>query len=242
MNIQQETLLAKALNKQINRIVDSKLKNLTTVESAVITSINSDGTVNLTIPPDTAIYTNIQNQSIYQDLNVGDYVKIIKQGNRSTNMWIIGAHRQNQSLKTKITDLENKINAIKIYASLTPEDPSTIYGGTWQRLNGMFIWGIEDGETPGITGGEKMHTLTEAELPEITGSFQNLAMQGIDRAIDCKGVFSNSKTGAWATFGTNGSYTKTNVGDDIVHFSAGSGQAHNNMPPYYGMYVWVRVD
>lgn len=238
MNIQQETLLAKALNKQINRIVDSKLKNLTTIESAVITSINSDGTVNLTIPPDTAIYTNIQNQSIYQDLNVGDYVKIVKQGNRSTNMWIIGAHRQNQSLKTKITDLENKINAIKIYASLTPEDPSTIYGGTWQRLNGMFIWGIEDGETPGITGGEKMHTLTQNELPKITGSIWNYALQERGSSVGTSGVFSTRQSQEWATYGSNGKIQDS----DIVDFNVGNNQPHNNMPPYFGMYVWVRVD
>lgn len=240
MNIQQETLLAKALNKQINRIVDSKLKNLTTIESAVITSINSDGTVNLTIPPDTAIYTNIQNQSIYQDLNVGDYVKIVKQGNRSTNMWIIGAHRQNQSLKTKITDLENKINAIKIYASLTPEDPSTIYGGTWQRLNGMFIWGIEDDETPGITGGEKTHTLTEDELPNVSGTFGDFALQDINQlSPSVSGNFSvDGRVGGYQGYGTSVKGTK----NDKIKFDFGRNQPHNNMPPYFGMYVWVRVD
>lgn len=238
MNIQQETLLAKALNKQINRIVDSKLKNLTTIESAVITSINSDGTVNLTIPPDTAIYTNIQNQSIYQDLNVGDYVKIVKQGNRSTNMWIIGAHRQNQSLKTKITDLENKINAIKIYASLTPEDPSTIYGGTWERLKGRFIWAIGDNENPGDTGGEKTHTLTQNELPNISGKLTNFALQDTSTGLYTDGVFSIVSRKEWATYGTGGAYSNS----AILKFSAGGGQEHNNMPPYYGLYVWVRVD
>lgn len=129
-----------------------------------------------------------------------------------------------------------------IYVSKDPTDPAELFGGSWKRIKERFIWAIGDNENPGDTGGEKTHTLTEAELPEITGSFQNIAMQGIDRAIDCDGVFSNSKTGAYATFGTNGSYTKTDVGDDIVHFSAGGGEAHNNMPPWEGFYIWERIE
>lgn len=43
--------------------------------------------------------------------------------------------------------------------------PSTLFGGTWERIKGKFIWGIGDGETAGVTGGEKTHTLTTDEMP-----------------------------------------------------------------------------
>ena len=89
---QRDTYIAKSFNKQIGKIMDYKLRNITTVESAIVVSLNADNTVNLQIPPDTAIYTHVQNQSIYQDLNVGDCVKVVKQNNCSSNMWIIGAH------------------------------------------------------------------------------------------------------------------------------------------------------
>lgn len=48
-------------------------------------------------------------------------------------------------------------------------DPKTSFGGTWKRIKGKVIVGVdkEDGafDTVGKTGGEKAHTLTIAEMP-----------------------------------------------------------------------------
>lgn len=48
-------------------------------------------------------------------------------------------------------------------------DPNTSFGGTWERIKGKVIVGVdkEDGDfdTVGKTGGEKNHTLTIAEMP-----------------------------------------------------------------------------
>ena len=48
-------------------------------------------------------------------------------------------------------------------------DPNTSFGGTWERIKGKVIVGVdkEDGafDTVGKTGGEKNHALTIAEMP-----------------------------------------------------------------------------
>lgn len=52
-----------------------------------------------------------------------------------------------------------------IYTSTASTSPEDLFGGTWERIKGKFIWGIDDGETAGATGGEKEHLLTEPEMP-----------------------------------------------------------------------------
>ena len=124
------------------------------------------------------------------------------------------------------------------FASTKNVDPATLYGGTWERIKGAFIWGIDDGETAGCTGGEKTHTLTEAELPVIDGRIAT-AVVG---SHNTKGVTGHA-------YGTNfGQVTETIGGAKGAAgfqygygYKFGDGQAHNNMPPYYGAYVWLRT-
>lgn len=117
---QRDTYIAKSFNKQIGKIMDYKLRNITTVESAIVVSLNADNTVNLQIPPDTAIYTHVQNQSIYQDLNVGDCVKVVKQNNCSSNMWIIGAHGSAiNTLQQHNNQLQNTVNCMACFSETT---------------------------------------------------------------------------------------------------------------------------
>lgn len=145
-------------------------------------------------------------------------------------------------LVAKVTALENKINLMRdktrIYVSDTDENPSTIYGGTWKRIKGSFLWGIEDGESAGVTGGEKTHTLTQNELPKITGSINNYALQEQGQSVTTSGVFSTRQATEWATYGSNGKTQDS----DIVDLNIGNNQPHNNMPPYYGVYIWIRKD
>lgn len=58
-----------------------------------------------------------------------------------------------------------------LYVNITDStNPATLLGfGTWTAIAGRFIVGFDAGQTEfdsaGETGGEKTHTLTEAELP-----------------------------------------------------------------------------
>lgn len=126
-----------------------------------------------------------------------------------------------------------------IYLSTAATSPADLFGGTWERIKGAFIWGIEDGEQAGITGGEATHTLTEAELPNIWGNLYNFALQNSTDSVGVGGKFKLNTGTMYSGYATEGSQSDTR--SDSVNFSFGGGQPHNNMPPYYGAYVWRRT-
>lgn len=51
-----------------------------------------------------------------------------------------------------------------IYHSTKATDPSTFMGGTWRRLQDVFLYAAGS-KSAGSTGGEERHTLTKAEMP-----------------------------------------------------------------------------
>lgn len=115
-----------------------------------------------------------------------------------------------------------------IYISTASTDPATLFGfGTWSRILGQFLLAA-DGRTyvTGTTGGEATHTLTESEMPTHTHDIEGGATNVI----------------AWVG-ANNGNYGlasgKTVRGRSIL--DAGGGQPHNNMPPYYAVYMWERT-
>lgn len=120
----------------------------------------------------------------------------------------------------------------------TDIDPNKLFGGTWERIKGAFIWGIDDGETAGITGGEKTHTLTEAELPVIDGRIAT-AVVG---AHGTKGVTGHAYGTDFGLVTETIGGAKGAAGTQYGYgYKFGSGQAHNNMPPNYGAYVWRKT-
>lgn len=55
-----------------------------------------------------------------------------------------------------------------IYMSVSSTSPSTLFGGTWERLQDKFLLGAGSTYTAGNTGGEATHTLTASEMPSHT--------------------------------------------------------------------------
>ena len=109
-----------------------------------------------------------------------------------------------------------------IYISVDATNPSLLFGGTWQQITGRFLLAAGSGYTAGSTGGEATHKLTVAEMPAHTHS-------AYYRAFPTSGA---TDTNAFVVFNTG---TRSNTG------SAGSGAAHNNMPPYLTVYIWKRT-
>lgn len=108
-----------------------------------------------------------------------------------------------------------------IYLAYNHTNPGTLFGGTWTRITNAFLWATTSTGTIGQTGGEQTVTLTEAQLP----------------AHSHGSVYSQHATGtkdkAWySTSGSSVAYGPV---------TAGSGQAHNNMPPYIQVSVWRRT-
>jgi hypothetical protein len=108
-----------------------------------------------------------------------------------------------------------------VYIAYNHTNPSTLFGGTWERIENAFLWGVDSKGDIGNRGGEKTHTLTLGEIPAHNhGSVYSHAADG-------------DKQYAWYT----------TAGDKIAYGSvnAGAGAAHNNMPPYVQVSIWRRT-
>lgn len=136
-------------------------------------------------------------------------------------------------------DLTYPVGSIYISASST--NPGTLFGGTWQEIQGRFLLGRDGSHGAGSTGGEASHTLTVAELPAHNHSVNEQNVRGGQN-----GDYANSNGGG----GLNGwdyEPAHTNNGQRRItvpaHYTnnTGSGSAHNNMPPYLAVYMWKRT-
>ncbi|KAB1437554.1 phage baseplate protein [Candidatus Galacturonibacter soehngenii] len=119
-----------------------------------------------------------------------------------------------------------------IYMSITNNSPQNFLGGTW------VVWGsgrvpvsVDTSQTEfnstEKTGGEKTHTLTQAETPAHAHTFKYSTDAFVGGTIDHWNnvVRPLSETGA-------STYTTSSVG---------SGNAHNNLQPYITCYMWKRT-
>jgi hypothetical protein len=116
-----------------------------------------------------------------------------------------------------------------IYTAIVSTNPATLLGvGTWTAFaTGRMLIGLDSGDTDfdtvEETGGAKTHTLTTAEMPSHTHSttaYANVAGHVLE---DGSGHDHNLLSTA------------------ITSTSTGSGNAHNNMPPYIAVYMWKRT-
>ena len=104
----------------------------------------------------------------------------------------------------------------------------------------MFIYG-GDGTNNGATGGETQHTLTEAELPNITGAIQFRLLQGSGNIVAAlndndadAGVFKfyRYQGSKWSGTISTSEESATNK-TDVIRLNFGGNQSHNNIPSYY---------
>lgn len=112
-------------------------------------------------------------------------------------------------------------------------DPHEKWGGTWELLEDSFLVGAGNTYTLGATGGEATHTLTENEMPRHlhNWAYANASGSGNNSGIS----YVQQKDKVWAVNGT----TEGAQYQDIA-FTGGS-QAHNNLPPYTAVNMWLRI-
>lgn len=115
-----------------------------------------------------------------------------------------------------------------IYMSVNGTSPATLFGGTWEAIQGKFLLGAY-GNTykAGSTGGEATHTLTTREMP----NHNHAVFYPNAGAADHSAPGNYPDGPSDSTYFAVGSYTS----------SEGGGEAHNNMPPYLAVYIWKRT-
>lgn len=117
-----------------------------------------------------------------------------------------------------------------IYVSTVGTSPASFIGGTWEQIEDKFLVGAGAHFNAMDTGGEIEHTLTENEMPSHKHDFnarfivQNAGGAGIS------GIPAN--TSAW------GNYSPAHW---LEIQYAGGDEPHNNLPPYYAVYIYRRT-
>lgn len=104
-------------------------------------------------------------------------------------------------------------------------------------LRNMFIVGAGDAYDIGDTGGEASHTLTTAEMPSHTHTGTTDSAGAHTHTVPISdgpnvggGGASRMTAGGSINTGSAGAHTHT-----FTTASAGSGDAHENRPPYYAL-------
>ena len=106
--------------------------------------------------------------------------------------------------------------------------PAKEYGGTWERFGqGKVLVGFDENDADFNevlkTGGEKMHTLSVAEMPSHNHS---LLSSGGGGSISTWGAAVSKSGNAWDMYAIE---------------AKGGSAAHNNLQPYVVVYRWRRV-
>ncbi len=117
-----------------------------------------------------------------------------------------------------------------IYMTVSSTNPQVLFGGTWTRVaNGRCLVGVDTSQSEfdrvEKTGGEKTHQLVMNEMPSHT--------HNINRCSGGSTSPGNDKI--QAAFGDAGWLR------DATTTSSGGNQAHNNLQPYYCVYIWKRT-
>lgn len=135
-----------------------------------------------------------------------------------------------------------------IYLSVSGTDPQMLFGGTWARLEDVFLLAAGAKHPAGSTGGEEAHTLTVEEMP----SHGNHLMQGrmyeelAENASNDSSYRSNTLYLGKNAFASTGNFNRGwkdwNGGEMYPAGTLkGGGNPHNNMPPYLAVYTWKRT-
>lgn len=132
-----------------------------------------------------------------------------------------------EAVKVAITTVIKGIYKVGDYfITHNEEDPAKRFGGQWELVKDKFLIGAGGDYDLLTEGGEKEHTLTTEEIPSHKHELQT------DIVADWRGGGEHlESSGGNLERSPNPPYTK----------ETGGGKAHNNMPPYKAVYIWVKI-
>lgn len=119
-----------------------------------------------------------------------------------------------------------------VFLSAVDTNPGTLLGyGTWTQIaQGQFLVGQNatdaDFDTAEEIGGEKSHVLNIGEIPSHSHVL---------------GELRSATTGSESSYMARTADTSSTRGTDKSTEVIGGGGAHNNLPPYFVVYMWKRT-
>lgn len=138
--------------------------------------------------------------------------------------------------------LDNVYPIGSIYMNVNSTNPGTLFGGTWEQIQGKFLLGMSSSYPAGSQGGEASHTLTTEEMPshghnpaDQSGYYGFITNSKKAFEVGDMGVQSGS--GRYYPFST----VAFDISRNSLTGTTGGGNSHNNMPPYLSIYIWKRT-
>lgn len=181
------------------------------------------------------VTTTLQNNEIINDITF-EYGKANKTEIKDIRTISASVEEISNNIKyidKKISDLLNMFYPVgSVYETMDSSfDPNKKWGGTWERIKGRVLVGVDENDsdfnTAEKTGGEKTHTLVVSELPQHThANYAKRTNITINNSGNTHVTCHSSNSGA-------------TVGNNIG--STGEGVAHNNLQPYVTCFIWKRI-
>jgi hypothetical protein len=138
--------------------------------------------------------------------------------------------------------LDNVYPIGSIYMNVNSTNPGTLFGGTWEQIQGKFLLGMSSSYPAGSQGGEASHTLTTEEMPSHRHNPANEAgyygfITNSQKAFSIGDMGSQSGSGRYYPYAS----AVFDISRNTLTGTTGGGKSHNNMPPYLSIYIWKRT-
>lgn len=138
--------------------------------------------------------------------------------------------------------LDNVYPIGSIYMNVNSTNPGTLFGGTWEQIQGRFLLGMSSSYPAGSQGGEASHTLTTEEMPSHGHNPANEAgyygfITNSKKAFTIGDMGSQSGSGRYYPYAS----AAFDISRNTLTGTTGGGKSHNNMPPYLSIYIWKRT-
>lgn len=120
-----------------------------------------------------------------------------------------------------------------IYLSMSNENPSKFFGGTWTQITNRFLYCTTSSKGTGGSTTTGSHTLTTSEMP--------VHSHGLKKNVPY-GIPYNNTGGATTGGGSSPLYGESYSPFSIENAGGGGGHTHpQNLPPYMTCYAWYRT-
>lgn len=115
-----------------------------------------------------------------------------------------------------------------IYMSVNATSPETLFGGTWQKIEGQFLLGSSSSYTLGSTGGSADAVVVSHTHPQVAHT-HTVSGNSVSHTHSISGGSHNHKYGAYKNRSANGSGRDTpgsTTGGDIVYNTTSTSHSH----------------
>ena len=122
-----------------------------------------------------------------------------------------------------------------IFLSTDGTEPAGLYGGTWEQIKDVFLLGAGDTYPAESTGGNTIHT---HELDKLVATIYPGGLY-----FDYKYVDSDLWESNYTNSVPNGEAPpKQETYNNGIEVVGKPTKASSNMPPYYSIYIWRRIE